>query len=219
MVGILLKMTWKCCTLIPMQIKCKEKVTIHRYGWVLTYFCSLLISVSDPHRKKCQCCGAGAVLFCWSRSRSRKIMPFSAPTPAPSKNSGFFTIIDLKNNLDFPSAIIFCTISPWFVAEQPKKNEKENFWNGGYEIVVYCLKIHLEPEPEPEPFYFWRVGAGAEAAENRAAPQHWKMRIGIREQKPWIQVNLQTNSCTHCKLKKYLLLAIFRIRDTALSCC
>ena len=97
-----------------------------------------------------------------------------------------------------------------------KKNEKENFWNGGYEIVVYCLKIHLEPEPEP--FYFWRVGAGAEAAENRAAPQHWKMRIGIREQKPWIQVNLQTNSCTHCKLK-YLLLAIFRIRDTALSCC
>ena len=26
---------------------------------------------------------------------------------------------------------------------------KKNFLNGGYEIVVYCLKIHLEPEPEP----------------------------------------------------------------------
>ena len=51
---------------------------------------------------------------------------------------------------------------------------KKNFLNGGYEIVVYCLKIHLEPEPESEPFYFWRVGAGAGAAENRAAPQHYK---------------------------------------------
>ena len=36
----------------------------------------------------------GAVLFCWSRSR--KIMPFLAPAPASAKNSGVFTIIDLK---------------------------------------------------------------------------------------------------------------------------
>ena len=99
----------------------------------------------------------GAVLFCWSRSR--KIMPFSAPAPtpapAPSKNSGFFTIIDLKNNLDFPSAIIFCTISPWFVAEQPKKNEKENFWNGGYEIVVFFLWFTWSRSRNSETNEFW----------------------------------------------------------------
>ena len=72
-----------------------------------------------------------------------------------------------KKQLKFPlsnnySVQLAATILP----SNQKKNEKENFWNGGYEIVVYCLKIHLEPEP----FYFWRVGAGA--AENRAAPQH-----------------------------------------------
>ena len=54
-----------------------------------------------------------------------------------------------------------------------QKNEKEYFWNGGYEIVVYCLTIHLEPEP----FYFWKVGAGA--AENRAAPKLCFLGIAV----------------------------------------
>ena len=58
-----------------------------------------------------------------------------------------------------------------------QKNEKEYFWNGGYEIVVYCLTIHLEPEP----FYFWKVGA--RASKNRAGPklclQHMKYTIYI----------------------------------------
>ena len=110
-------------------------------GTYIQYAC-IYCSVAEPEPP-------GAVLFCWSRSR--KIMQFSAPTPAPAKNSGFFTIIEVNNNLDFPSANFFCTISRWYVSKQLKKNEKENFWSGGYEIVVNCLTIHLEPESESEP--------------------------------------------------------------------
>ena len=50
---------------------------------------------------------------------------------------------------------MFRTISRCNVAEQQKKTEKEHFWNDGYEIVVYCRKIHLAgaifggSEPEP----------------------------------------------------------------------
>ena len=76
-----------------------------------------------------------------------------------------------KKQLKFPLSNNYSVqLAAKILPSNQKKNEKENFLNGGYEIVVYCLKIHLEPEPESEPFYFWRVGAGA--AENRAAPQH-----------------------------------------------
>ena len=66
-----------------------------------------------------------------------------------------------------------------------KKTKKlKKWWFGNYDVLLmsFCLNLYqpeleLEPEPETEPFYFGRVGAGAGAAENRAAPQLWDIQI------------------------------------------
>ena len=111
--------------------------------------------------------GAGAEKLCYFRLRLQKI-PYKwiFHNNLPKKQLKF----PLSNNYSVQLAAVI-------LPSNQKKNEKENFWNGGYEIVVYCLKIHLEPESEPEPFYFWRVGAGAGVAENRAAPQLWFLAL------------------------------------------